>query len=313
MKNNRKIQISNILCSNLTYFKSLVFVLQQVNGLKSVDYPIPISTSNKTLRIDIVCDHGATWIKVIARNPKSIKDTVEGKGSYGVRSILDQAEEIVKVSEMNPYLYRPPKVIFQFANEIDTELEEVLTDIGVEVAIIGDIQNPLPTNDDSIDVLNLDVTTLIAYVSNLTNGSCDCKFGDHILDQQAEMERRHHVKPILDKLFENKKLICCETAVKSFQDIIKLLAGSQETERAKQLLARIMILPDTNEIAEELSEVTTTGQVKERSLKIFSFGIMHKAITVTSNEGFYRSAKMQGGVDIPVYLHEARALTEQKE
>lgn len=35
-------------------------------------------------------------------------------------------------------------------------------------------------------------------------------------------------------------------------------------------------------------------------------------MTVSSNEGFVRSAKMQG-IEIPCILHEARYLTEMKE
>lgn len=90
MKNNGNLQVSNILCSNLTYFSSLVYVIKKVQGLKAVDYPIPITNTETPLRIDIICDNGETWVKVIARNSKSIKDTVEGKAGYLARSILDQ-------------------------------------------------------------------------------------------------------------------------------------------------------------------------------------------------------------------------------
>lgn len=301
------------MCSNLTYFKSLVFVLKQVNGLKAVDFPIPITNSEKTLRIDIVCDQGSTWIKVIARNSKSIKDTVEGKGSYMARSIIDQAEDIVDAAQLNPHLYHAPKVIFQFANEIDMDLQKELEEIGVEVRSINGVHVRNEDTSQGIDVLNLDVTTLIAYTSNLTNGYSHCEFGEHILNQQAEMERKNPVKSVLDKIFKDKKLICCATAVKSFQDILNFLGGPLEKERAKLFLESVSVLPDTEETPDELCDVLITAQVKERSLKIFSFGIIHKAITVTSNEGFYRSVKMQGGVDIPVFMHEARALTEMKE
>lgn len=306
---NQNVQVANILCSNLTHFKSLVAALQKVEGLKHVDYPVPVSSSTKTLRIDIVCDNGASWVKVIARNPKSIRDTVEGKSSYGAKSILDQAEEIVEAAGMNPHLYKAPRVLFLFANQIDDELAEELHEIGVEVQELKDAGHL----DEKVEiaVLNLDVTTLIAYVSSLCNGGQDVDFSDRILNQQAEMERRNPMKPCLDQLFSGKKLICCETAVNSFKEIVNLLGGPGEKQRTEQLLAQISIHPDT-EIAEELRAVSVTGQVKERSLKIFSFGLQHRAINVTANEGFYRSVKMQG-VDMPVFLHEARALTELKE
>lgn len=210
-------------------------------------------------------------------------------------------------------MYHTPKVIFQFANAVDADLQESLKDIGVEVRSITDAHVRNNDSSQEIDILNLDVTTLIAYTSNLTNGFSHCEFGDHILNQQAAMEQKNPVKPVLDKVFKDKKLICCQTAISSFQDILNFLGGPQEKERAKIFMELISILPDTEETPDELCDVSITAQVKERSLKIFSFGIIHKAITVSSNEGFYRSVKMQGGVEIPVFLHEARAFTEMKE
>lgn len=52
--------------------------------------------------------------------------------------------------------------------------------------------------------LNLGVTTLIAYVSALTNGGCHYNFKSEILQKHAEWERARPVKPILDNLFEGK-------------------------------------------------------------------------------------------------------------
>lgn len=283
------------MCSNLTHFDSLVHALKKVKGLIYVDYPVPASNTPKTLRIDIVCDDGATWIKVIARNLKSIKDTIAGMASYGAKSILDQAEEIVDAASLNPHLYQPPKIVFLFANPIDSELAADLKAIGVTVQGLEDAGRF--DEKIKIEILNLDVTTLIAYVSSL--------------EMQAEMERRNPIKCVLDEFFVGKKLICCETAVNSFREIMNLLGGPGEKKRSEEFLNKVTILPDV-EVSDELATINVTGQIKERSLKFFSFGIRHKAINVTANEGFYRSVKMQG-VDMPVFLHEARALTELKE
>lgn len=89
-----------------------------------------------------------------------------------------------------------------------------LEEIGVTIS-----QLPLPTNgnaihepDDelsnleninNIDKLNLDVTTMLAYVSALTNGS-NFEFADKILAQQSALERSVPVKSMLDKIFEGK-------------------------------------------------------------------------------------------------------------
>lgn len=59
------------------------------------------------------------------------------------------------------------------------------------------------SNSDSrtIDRLNLDVSSMVAYVSALTNGRNCFTYQQHLLMQQAEWERARPVKPILDQLF----------------------------------------------------------------------------------------------------------------
>jgi len=51
---------------------------------------------------------------------------------------------------------------------------------------------------------------------------------------------------------------------------------------------------------------------KTRAKTIFGTGDTLKAVTLTANSGFVRAAKNQG-VQFSVYLHESRALTEQKQ
>ena len=189
-------------------------------------------------------------------------------------------------------------------------------------------------NEDSvkeeITKLNLDITTLIAYVSELTNGASFYNFKEPLLTEQNNQEKEHPVKPVLDQFFSGgifaltlylvwfqylnilaHTLICCETAAKSFLKILDLLGGPNEKLRGKELLSRLEILPDV-ENPEQLLNLTKSAQVKQRSLLIFAFGKQNRALTVTSNMGFIRSAKMQN-VDVPAILHPARALTEQKQ
>jgi hypothetical protein len=58
----------------------------------------------------------------------------------------------------------------------------------------------------SDEKLNLDVTAMLAYVSGLTNGRCNFKFKEPVLNQQAEWETARPVKPVLDQLFQG--VIC---------------------------------------------------------------------------------------------------------
>uniref|UniRef100_A0A182W3J7 DUF1308 domain-containing protein n=1 Tax=Anopheles minimus TaxID=112268 RepID=A0A182W3J7_9DIPT len=332
VKANRTVTINHILCSNLTHFGCLVDCLLVSADVKHVDYPLPVEDRACPLRVDIVCDGGATWIKVIARNPKSLSDAVYGRTSYGSKSILEQAEEYVQAACNFPYMFRPPTIVFRFLSRLDSELIEELQRIGVRVVILTEDLNEqiridvtaasssrsssqTDTNPkDEIRLLNVDVTTLIAYCSAMTNGSARWEFKQPLLSEQARWERDKPVKPVLERLFEGKRLICCQTAYDSFHDILSILGGEQEKARATELFDRIHVLPDVplEQAPKELQSLKLGGKIRPRSLQVFAFGLYHRAVTVTSNEGFTRAAKMQG-LEVPVFLHEARALTEDKE
>lgn len=327
VKNNRTVTINHILCSNLTHFGCLVDCLLVSAQVKHVDYPLPVEDRACPLRVDIVCDGGATWIKVIARNPKSLSDAVYGRTSYGSKSILEQAQEYIKAASNFPYMFRPPTVIFRFLSKPDDELIVELQRIGIRVVLAEEeddlsecsTKQPSSTADghhpkDEIRLLNVDVTTLIAYCSAMTNGSAAWEFKQPLLSEQARWERDKPVKPVLDQLFEGRRLICCQTAYDSFNDILTILGGEREKERAKALFSRIQVLPDVplEQAPKELQSLKLGGKIRPRSLQVFAFGLYHRAVTVTSNEGFTRAAKMQG-LEVPVFLHDARALTEDKE
>lgn len=92
-------------------------------------------------------------------------------------------------------------------------------------------------------------------------------------------------------------MIICETARKDFLDIANTLGGKNEKLRTESFISKLKILPDIttdeqNEL-QQLSKLSINGKIKPRSFQIFSFGMYHKAITVSSNEGFVRAAKMQ--------------------
>lgn len=49
-------------------------------------------------------------LTVIARNPKSLSDTAQGKSGFGTKTILDQAAEFVQAAEDHQCFFQPPKV-----------------------------------------------------------------------------------------------------------------------------------------------------------------------------------------------------------
>ncbi|CAH2014291.1 unnamed protein product [Acanthoscelides obtectus] len=328
------IKKEHLQCSNLTHFSALINILNTVQNCQSVTKVFMLE--DRKITVDIVSDGGLTWTKVIARNPKSVSQICMGNASYGVKSIIDQAGEYVECAKLYPCLFQTPKIVFVFTNGINSQIASKLENIGITVRgericdqmvlsssesdasdyehdnIDRKVSNvaDLSTKDISnISKINLDVSAMLAYCSSVTNGSAVLyDFNVPVLKQQAEWERLRPQKPILDGFFKG---------------------GPNERKRAKDLIDRLTVLPDNanckmtseNDNHQELfNKVQYTeqkaldigGKIKQRSLTIFTFGDRIQAVTVTANDGFVRSAKQQG-INFVVYIHESRALTEQKE
>lgn len=342
-----KIKIEQLACSNLRHLGAMVECALRPSTV-SVCKIFHIDEDTK-LVIDIISEEGKIWTKVIARNPKSLSALSSGKASYGARSILDQAEDYMRCAKLYPCMYQPPKVVFEFVSGIEERLANKLQSIGVVLKgqIIPNSSLPEDYDDDDswdsedsdeeldvqnrhpsaledvthcmsehpeINTLNLDVTTMMAYISNMTNGHCKYVFKQEVLTQQSEWESERPVKPVLEQLFEGKKLVCCQTAWDNFEKIVTTLGGPMEKQRAEELKTMLSILPDDfgGEDDYPRRSLQVRGNVRLRSKTIFNFGHRIKALTVSANEGFVRSAEQQG-VAYAAFIHESRALTEGKE
>ncbi|KAB0801949.1 hypothetical protein PPYR_04135 [Photinus pyralis] len=336
---DESIKKEHLQCSNLTHFNALIQTLRELQNCQSVNKVFNLG--DKKISVDIICDEGLTWVKVIARNPKSLAQISAGDTGYGVRSIVDQAEDYLECAKQHPCLFRTPKIMFVFFSGISNDLSETLEELGIVVRrtrIEHHVENGYSADSSDLSTknvshilkINLDVSAMLAYVSSITNGSCNrYKFTTPVLIQQAEWESRRPVKPILDAYFQGKNLYCCETARNSFINILNTVGGSNEKIRGQELLSKLIVLPDnatasdtegTNANLICFSSVQFSsnkvlnvgGKIRERSLIIFKFGDRIQAVTVTSNDGFVRAAKQQG-IYFVVFVHESRALTEQKE
>lgn len=92
-------------------------------------------------------------------------------------------------------------------------------------------------------------------------------------------------------------MIACETAIDSFRTILNVVGGQNEKNRAETFLKMIKVYPDLTE--EEINSVWPRGRlgiggkIRRRMFTIITFGLFHKAITVTANKGALEAAKMQ--------------------
>ncbi len=333
--NPSNLKSEHLQCSNLLHLSATVQALEEADNPVAVMKNFDLQSGRKII-CDVTSDGGQRWLKVIARNPLALEKLAFGEQAYGQRSLLDQASDFLEAAYEHPHHFEPPRVVFVFHSGVTENVAKKLLAMGLEVK--GDVvsspaslveftsdsedsaeeeENHVgqhqPTNEAvsaaSGDTLNLDITAMIAYVSAVTNGHANFKFEDDIISQQAHCERQRPVKPVLDKIFHGKKLVCCQTAKDDFLTILKTLGGPGEEERANELLSRIQVVPDR--CSARLDSLKMGGKVRGRSKVIFGTGDEMKVVTVTANAGFVRAAKSQH-MELAVIIHESRALTEGK-
>lgn len=170
--------------------------------------------------------------------------------------------------------------------------------------------------------------------------------GEEIHDKNMTLNFNPALKLKRIESILGKELIACESAVSSFFTILETVGGPNEKLRSEKFLPRIRVYPDLTEEQEQslwrFTKLQVGGKIRERTFNVIAFGLYHKALTVTANKGAIEAAKMQvrtvwywsypaqppresvseiiffffpifKGINIPSIVHEARALTEQKE
>ncbi|XP_059915098.1 UPF0415 protein C7orf25 homolog [Gadus macrocephalus] len=397
-----QVKESHLHSTNLTHLRAIVETAESLEEVVSLLHVFGYEDDEdsgggkQSLVVDVVANGGHTWVKAVGRKAEALHNIWQGRGQYGDRSIVSQAEEFVRASGQQPIQYSKPHIIFAFYNGVSSPMADLLREMGVSVR--GDIVavNAVPAvkeeesseeeeEDDEVDEVddvegeedgeqlgaekdlthaasepdeeedygdedeedddneeeadlsqtrvdrdtivaslafptqvkvdacqraNLDITTLISYVSSLSHGHCNFTFREQVLTEQAAQERQHQVLPELKAFMQGKELYACRSAVDDFQVILDTLGGPGEKARAQELLARVRVVPD--QPSERTQRLNASAKVNTRSLMIFGTGDSLQAVTMTANSGFVRAAANQG-VRYSVFVHQPRALTEGKE
>lgn len=332
-----KLKPDHINSSNLLSLSAVLGVLERCHDPVGVFHPFPIADSRlRRLEVDVVANGGAVWYKATARNPEALEEISRGRSEHGQKSITHAARLYRHCADKNLHHFKPPKVVFHFANGVGRSLADRVRRSGVEVE--GDVveldsceeeecsseeeeeedaatvveQGGGGEREQEIDTerLFLDITAMVAYVSSLTNGGAQLHFVRPTFNQQAEWERQRPVKAHLDWLFAGKRLMTCRQAVDSFSDLVETLGGPGEKERAAELMARLSVLDDGP--SQRVLDLPLSANISQRSRVIFGTADQQRLLIVTANSGFVRSAKGQG-VRIAAQSHEARVLSEAQE
>ncbi|XP_053508122.1 UPF0415 protein C7orf25 homolog isoform X1 [Ictalurus furcatus] len=363
------IKESHLQSTNLTHLKAVVESAESLEKVISVLHVFAYEGPDgrkQTLVVDVVANGGHTWVKAIGRKAEALHNIWQGRGQYGDKSVIRQAEDYLEASRQQPIQYSNPHIIFAFYNGVSSPMADTLKLMGISVkgdivavnSVVGsdededdeeeededfaqdeqDLEDNVEQDDDGeahlmhtrvdrdtvvaslafpTDVkvaecarVNLDITTLITYVSSLSHGNCHFTFREYVLTEQAAQERQDKVLPKLDAFMEGKELFACHSAVQDFRTILDTLGGPGERERAEKLLARLTVVPD--QPSERTQRLVASSKVNHRSLMIFGTGDTLRAVTMTANSGFVRAAANQG-VRYSVFIHQPRALTEGKE
>lgn len=378
------IKESHLQSTNLTHLKAIVESAESLEMVVSVLHVFAYGDAGgakQTLVVDVVANGGHTWVKAIGRKAEALHNIWQGRGQYGDKSVVEQAEDFLQASRQQPVQYSNPHIIFAFYNGVSSPMADRLREIGISVRgdIVAvnlvmaeeegseeeegegankegmehcyeeeeregkaaeedeDVENFVEEDDDAEDVehtrvdrdtivaslafptgvkvdvcrrANLDITTLITYVSSLSHGHCRLAFKEQVLTEQAAQERQDKVLPRLQEFMAGKELYACQSAVNDFRVILDTLGGPGEKARADELLRRLRVVPD--QPSERTQRLTASSKVNPRSLMIFGTGDTLRAVTMTANSGFVRAAANQG-VRYSVFIHQPRALTEGKE
>uniref|UniRef100_A0A3P9NMY0 Chromosome 7 open reading frame 25 n=1 Tax=Poecilia reticulata TaxID=8081 RepID=A0A3P9NMY0_POERE len=341
-----QVKESHLHSTNLTHLTAIVDSaqgLEDVVALLHVFSYRDAAGRRRTLVVDVVADVGLTWVKAVGRKAEALHNIWQGRGQYGDKSVVRQAEDFLLASRQLPVNYRHPRIVFAFYNGLSSPMADRLRHLGVAVrgdivardeeeeeaspddpegelvssltqvqrgTVLARLAFPLPPLPEECGRVNLDITTLIAYVSALSHGRCHFSFREPVLTEQAAQERRWPVLPSLDAFMAGKQLFACRAAVTDFRAILDTLGGPGEKERAQALLARLHLVDD--QPSERSCRLTPSAKVNRRSLAIFGTGDFLRAVTMTANSRFVRAAANQG-VRYSVFIHQPRALTEGKE
>ena len=321
------------LSSNLPHLEAVLLACHHAPSVSAVMQSFRYTPSggrgSKVVLVDVVACGGGAWVKIFARKRSALHLYWLGGAHGSERSVTVVAEEFLEASKQNQCRFDAPKIIFAFFDGITESVAGELAGLGVATvgtvfpddsamnapsyeevaAILGQVavERPLCGGCERV---NMDVSSLVAWSSQMIRGGAQYKYQDFILEQQAAGERATPTLPQLEALTKGKRLIVCRTAFENFTSILETIGGPREKDIGRSLLQTLEVVPDSP--SERALKLLCKGKIKERSKVVFGTGDYMKAITLTANEGFVRAACSQG-VHFDVAVHSSRALSEMQQ
>ncbi|KNE68827.1 hypothetical protein AMAG_13466 [Allomyces macrogynus ATCC 38327] len=231
-----------------------------------------------SVKVDLIADHGAKWLKLRARNergveyeflddPHYVSESDESDESdsddsdlepeiaelaSASRSIRDHFAHYARAADAHPVHYSPPRVVIRFCHleTPDPRVVALLESAGLEVegaAAHATVPHPVSAPIPPLrPVLNLDGSTLIALTSDLAHthtmtsrtASSQAAFAAQLDAEQATPL----LAPLVAVLARADRLVVTQVALDHFRDVAAVVAGPTERLRVQFLFPSL--LPD---------------------------------------------------------------------
>ncbi|NXX09933.1 CG025 protein, partial [Larus smithsonianus] len=134
------IKESHLQSTNLTHLQAIIQSAENLEDVVSVLHVFAYEDrfgDKQTLVVDVVANGGHTWVKAIGRKAEALHNIWLGRGQYGDKSVIEQAEDFLQASHQQPVEYSNPHIIFAFYNSVSSPMAEKLKEMGISVR--GDI------------------------------------------------------------------------------------------------------------------------------------------------------------------------------
>ncbi|KAF7727705.1 hypothetical protein EC973_007261 [Apophysomyces ossiformis] len=338
--------------------------------------PLATMMQEHHIKLDLIAERGLVWIKVFARNAKALRHDMAGLEMEETESseeeeqeeeqaasadgfeqlpILKKAREYLRAAHAHQVHFRTPVVVFAFMrirrneDEFVQRIMDKLQEMGVIVHLQdSDLRSSythlIDSNDLTTRRLNLDVSTVLALISEMSHHVClPEQVTGEPLKVQAAREAEVPVLPSLRKILHNKQLCIVQSAYDRLESIVNIVGGSNEKARFAYLFRQqqpmafdqalwttmpsmeIQIIPDaTSERFRKLLEPPSTQRAKlnnGRKIRsrfspfhaiIFGSGDHYQMTTVTAIQWMQTALTDAGVTGVAIVCHEPRSLAEQK-
>jgi len=273
---------------------------------------------DEVVEVDVVAQEGLLWIECKAENGAMASN------------IVPQALALKTVASASCNLRcfgKAPKVVVYATGTLGDIEAGFLSDAGISVLSARDARiESLPKLPRRTSTANLDITSLFALVSNVTNGGATRPISEE-MNVWAERKPQHAacLRAEIDEplnleaqLAAYERLIAHPSVVERFEDILKTVGGPKERQRwEERWQPRINVVSphldgdentedgaEVRSLEERAAQVRSLSRLSPQQLDPFELGEVAMARTFTANGRAVSSAAEQG-VLLETYVHRA--------